>query len=273
MQRIDMALSPCSSFPVPYSTGYPTYAALLNVLDGVSSEVSDAVHDSPLSTFRNSGLMGGFGKSDRDYHQLVHSDRTYRMSIGVTSDDEQSVFRSLVDALMYDQQSISLTDGELKINQFESTQADHESLLEEAASYASPRLRVAFETPTCIEDGTDIQTRVPHRIPVFESLRDKWNQTAPEKYQLDISRDDIRQNIIAQPKPETYRKHKVMKGRDEEGRPLFIHGFTCDWEAWFHKPSEAQRTALTALMLYSEYSGIGNAVARGCGSVSVEVHD
>jgi hypothetical protein len=273
MQRIDMVLSSRSSFPVPYSTGYPTYSALLDILSNVSSEVSAAVHESSLSTFRNSGLLGSFGNSDRDYHQLVRSDCTYRMSIGITSDEEQSVFRSLVDALMYDQQPIALTDGELDVNQFESTQASHESLLEEAASYASPRIRVAFETPTCIEDGTNIQTRVPHRIPVIESLRNKWNRTAPEKYQLDISRDDIRQNVIAQPKAETYQKHKVMKGRDEEGKPLFIHGFTCDWEAWFHKASEAQQTALTALMLYAEYSGIGNAAARGCGSVSVEVQD
>ncbi|AUV82900.1 CRISPR-associated protein Cas6 [Salinigranum rubrum] len=273
MQRIDMALSPCSSFPVPYSTGYPTYAALLDILDGVSSEVSAAVHDSPLSTFRNSGLLGGFGSSERDHHQLVRGDRTYRMSIGVTSDEEQSVFRSLVDALMYDQRPIELTDGVLEVKQFESTQATHESLLEEATSYVSPRIRVAFETPTCIEDGTDIQTRVPHRIPVFESLRNKWNKTAPEQYQLDITRDDIRQNVIAQPNPRTYRKHKVMKGRSEDGQLLFIHGFTCDWEAWFHKASDAQQTALTALMLYAEYSGIGNAVARGCGSVSVEVQD
>ena len=273
MQRIDMALSPCSSFPVPYSTGYPTYSALLDILDGVSPEVSATVHESPLSTFRNSGLLGTFGSSDRDYHQLVRSNQTYRMSIGITSEREQSVFRSLVDALMYDQQPITLTDGALEVNQFESTQASHESLLEEAASYASPRIRVAFETPTCIEDGTEIQTRVPHRIPVFESLRNKWKRTAPEQYQLDIAPDDIRQNVIAQPKPETYRKHKVMKGRDEEGKPLFIHGFTCDWEAWFHKASEAQQTALTALMLYGEYSGIGNAVARGCGSVSIEVQD
>lgn len=273
MQRIDMALSPCSSFPIPYSTGYPTYSALLGILDSVSTEVSGAVHDSPLSTFRNSGLLGGFGDSERDFHKLVRGDQTYRMSIGVTSDEEQSVFRSLVDALMYDEKPVTLSDGELEVKQFESTQATHEELLERAAEYEAPRIRVAFETPTCIEDGTDIQTRVPHRIPVIESLRDKWNQTAPEKYQLDISRDDIRQNVIAQPKPETYNKLKVMKGRGEEGRPLFIHGFTCDWEAWFHQATEAQQTALTALLLYGEYSGVGNAVARGCGSVSIEVQD
>lgn len=273
MQRINMDLSPCSSFPVALSTGYPTYSALLGIMDDVSQDVSAAVHDSSLSTFRNSGLLGEFGHSERDYHKLIRDDRTYRLSIGVTSNDEQSVFRSLVDALMYDQEHITLTNGNLDVDQFESTQATHEGLLKQAAEYAAPRVRVAFETPTCIEDGTDIQTRVPHRIPILESLRNKWNQTAPEKYQLDISRNDIRQNVIAQPKPTTYQKHKVMKGRDEEGRPLFIHGFTCDWEMWFYEASEAKQTALTALLLYGEYAGVGNAVARGCGSISVEVQD
>lgn len=277
MQQIMMSLSPSSTFSVPYSTGYSTYSALLSILREASPEVSSSVHDTPLSTFRNSGLLGDFGHSNQKYHKSVRNDRAYRMAIGVTDENDQSVFRSLCDALMYDQEAIELSHGSLEVSRFESTQATHEELLEQAAEYVDPRLQVTFKTTACIEDGRDIQTRVPHRVPIFKSLRDKWNASSPEQYQLGITHEDIRHNVIAEPRMDTLQKHKEMISRaekdDGETQPIFHHGFTCDWTAWFNDASASTQTALTALALFGEYSGVGSAVARGCGTMSVEVQD
>jgi len=116
----------------------------------------------------------------------------------------------------------------------------------------------------------------PHRFPVFRSLLRKWNRTAPEDCELALGEKDILGQVIEKPELHTLDTHSVLVNRvedDGETRPIFKQGFTgtCAYE--FKQAPEAVRNAVTALALFGEYSGIGSAVARGCGNVSVEVSD
>jgi CRISPR/Cas system endoribonuclease Cas6 (RAMP superfamily) len=59
---------------------------------------------------------------------------------------------------------------------------------------------------------------------------------------------------------------------DGEPQPIFRQGFTgeCTYE-FAGGVSEDVKNAVTTLALFGEYSGVGSAVSRGCGSVSLEV--
>jgi CRISPR-associated endoribonuclease Cas6 len=57
--------------------------------------------------------------------------------------------------------------------------------------------------------------------------------------------------------------------RGEDGSPILAQGFTGTCTYKFKNASEAVRTATTALAQFSEYSGVGSSVARGCGTVEV----
>jgi CRISPR-associated endoribonuclease Cas6 len=68
----------------------------------------------------------------------------------------------------------------------------------------------------------------------------------------------------------------VLVNRVENGdgtRPIFKQGFTGEVAYAFKDASESVENALTAVALFGEYSGVGSAVSRGCGHVSVGVND
>jgi CRISPR/Cas system endoribonuclease Cas6 (RAMP superfamily) len=62
-----------------------------------------------------------------------------------------------------------------------------------------------------------------------------------------------------------------VENEDGENRNLFRQGFSgsCTYE--FKDASASVENAVTALALFGEYSGVGSAVARGCGAVNVGV--
>jgi len=62
-----------------------------------------------------------------------------------------------------------------------------------------------------------------------------------------------------------------VRNEDGENRNIFAQGFTGTCGYGFKGASEAVRNAVVALALFGEYSGVGSAVARGCGSVGVEL--
>jgi CRISPR/Cas system endoribonuclease Cas6 (RAMP superfamily) len=62
-----------------------------------------------------------------------------------------------------------------------------------------------------------------------------------------------------------------VRNDDGESRNIFRQGFTGECAYAFKDASESVENAVTALALFGEYSGVGSAVARGCGTVSVEV--
>jgi len=275
MRRLTLTVRPNSSFPVPISDGYSVYSALLAALDDVDESVSERVHDSPLGSLHCSGLLGAFGGSDRDYHKSVRSDRTYELSLGVVDSHDEAVFQALVNALVLEGDQLELTNGTLRVEQFESENVTHDALVSRANDYENPTVEVAFRTPTCIEEAGDVTTMFPHRGAVFRSLLGKWNRTAPDELEFALDDDDLLAHVVEKPDARSFGTHSVLvnrvTGEDGNSKPIFRQGFTGDCAYSFKDASESVRNAVTALALFAEYSGVGSAVARGCGNVAVEV--
>lgn len=277
LRQIHITARPASRFPVPISDGYSVYSALLGVLEAVDADVSGHIHDSSLGSLHNSGLRGVFGDSERAYHKLLLPDETYQLTLGVVDPVDTEIFQALVNALVLEGDPIELSHGELHVEQFESANTTQAELLDEAGSMNNPTIKMSFETATCIEEADEITTMFPHRGAVFSSLLGKWNRSAPEELELDLSREAIEANVIEKPDARTYDTHSVLvnrvKNEDGETRNIFRQGFTGDCAYEFKGASESVENAVAALGMFAEYSGVGSAVARGCGQVCPEVKD
>ena len=277
LRYIDISLVPESRFPVPQSDGYSLYGALLDRLAAIDETTSTHVHDAPLGGLRVSALRGTFGESDRRHHKTVLPNQTYQLSLGVTDPADTEVFQALVQALVLDGDQLGLTNGTLRVHEFNSTNTTHADLLERAAEYGSPAIEMQFRSPTCIEEANEVTTMFPHRVSVFNSLLGKWNKTAPEEIKLDVDRDTIAGSVIEKPNARAYQTHSVLVNRvtndDGENRNIFRQGFSGECGYAFKDASSSVQNAITALALFAEYSGIGSAVSRGCGDVTVEASD
>lgn len=271
LRRIEMTLRPESSFPVPLSDGYPVYSALLSVLDDADETVAARVHDSPLGSIHSSGLLGLFGGSDRKYHKSVRAREDYKLTLGIVDPEDAGIFEALAKSLVIDGSPLSLTDGMFHVNAFESESVHHADLLDRAGEADNPTVSIRFRTPTCILEGEEITTMFPHRVAVFRSIANKWNQTAPSELEIGLAREDIEDNVIEKPDARSYQSKSIVVGRGEEGRPLHRQGFTCDCAYAFKDASESVENAITVLALFAEYSGVGSAVSRGCGNVEVSI--
>jgi len=277
LRQVEITTRPTTRFPVPLSDGYSVYSALLGVLEDVDADVSAHIHDSPLGSLHSSGLQGVFGESNRDYHKTLLPNETYQLRLGVVDPADSEIFQALVNALVLEGESISLSHGKLQVDRFESSNTTHAELLERSGAMDDPTVGLSFETATCIEDAGAITTMFPHRGAVFSSLLGKWNRSVSGELSLDLDRETIERNVIEKPASQTYNTHSVLVNRvtneDGETRNLFRQGFTCECAYEFKNASESVQNAVTALGLFAEYSGVGSAVARGCGNVSVEVTD
>lgn len=277
LRRIDCTLRPENSFPVPYSDGYSVYSALLNVLDTVDEDVSEQVHDSQLGSLHTGGLQGKFSNSDRSKHKTVNPNETYQLSLGIVDPADEEIFQGLVSGLVLEGDSLELTHGTLRIKSFESSNTSHAELVEHAGEYDDPTIEMKFLTPTCIEEAGDVTTMFPHRGAVFNSLLGKWNQTAPDELAFELDRATLLESVIEKPDARSYDTHSVLvnrvKNEDGENRNIFRQGFTGEMAYVFNDASESVRNAATAMALFGEYSGVGSAVARGCGNVDIEVTD
>jgi len=280
MRQVELTLKPTDSFVIPRADGYQVYGALLGALDDVASNVSERVHDSQLGSLHNSGLLGSFRGSDRKHHKRVDPSEKYRLSLGVTDPADQSVFEALADAFVFGGDSLELSEGQLRVRDFASSNTSHEELLEEAAATVDElpqafEIEVRFQTLTCIEEADGITTVFPHRGSVFRSLLRRWNKTLPEasvnRCELGMTREDFESNLIAKPDERAYDTDSILVNRGEDGEPILSQGFTGTCTYKFKGASEAVRTAVTALAYFAEYGGVGSSVARGCGAVEVEV--
>lgn len=275
LRRVELTLRPESRFPVPQSDGYSLYGSLLGVLAEADASVSERIHDSSLGSLHNSGLQGVFGGSDRAHHKTVRPDETYELTLGIVDPEDADVFQALVNAVVLEGDALELTNGTLRVESFESENVTHEALLKEAADRNVRSVDVTFRTATCIEEADEVTTMFPHRVSVFRSLLGKWNRTCPEEFELELSRDVLRAHVIEKPDARSYRTHSVLVNRvendDGETRNIFAQGFSGECSYAFKNASESVRNAVVALALFGEYSGVGSAVARGCGSMSVEV--
>lgn len=275
VRHVTVTVRPSERFPVPYSDGYSVYGALLGVLDQVDGSTSERIHDSPLGSLHNSGLLGSFADSDRSYHKTVLPGQVYSLSLGIVDPSDTEIFQALVNALVLQDESIELSHGTLRVESFESENATHAELLERASNLDDPTIGMKFQTATCIEDAEDVTTMFPHRVAVFRSLQGKWNRSCPDDLELDLSRDAIANSVIEKPDAETYDTHSVLvnrvKNEEGENRNIFRQGFTCECSYAFKDASESVENAVAALALFAEYGGVGSAVARGCGKVEVKI--
>ena len=280
MRRVALTLEPAESFLVPSADGYQVYGALLGALDNVASDVSERVHDSQLGSLHNSGLFGSFHGCDQRFHKRVDPREEYRLSLGVTDPADQAVFEALADAFLFGGDSLELSEGTMRVRDFASSNTTHEELLSAAAEVVDDRptafeIGMRFRTPTCIEEADEVTTMFPHRGSVFRSLLRKWNATIPEErgdeLALGMTREDFEANLIEKPDARTYETHSVLVNRGEDGSPILAQGFTGTCTYKFKDASEAVRSAVTALAQFSEYSGVGSSVARGCGATEVDI--
>ena len=282
MRQVELTLEPAESFVIPSADGYQVYGALLGALDDVASDVSERVHDSQLGSLHNSGLLGSFRGSDRKHHKQVDSSEEYRLSLGVTDPADQSVFEALADAFVFSGDSLELSEGQMRVRDFASSNTTHEELLETAAATVADlpetfEIEFQFQTVTCIEEADGITTVFPHRGSVFRSLLRRWNKTLPEaaadRCELAMTREDFESNLITKPDECTYDTDSILVNRGEGGEPILSQGFTGIYTYKFKDASEAVRTAVTALAHFAEYGGVGSSVARGCGTVEVDVKE
>lgn len=275
LRRVELELRPTGRFPVPKSDGYSVYGALLGVFAEVDENVSARIHDSPLGSLHNSGLQGTFGGSDRPHHKTLLPDETYTLMLGIVDPDDTEVFQALVNALVLEGDTLELTDGTLRIERFESENATHEELLERASEVENPTIEMGFRPATCIEEAGEVTTMFPYRVAVFRSLLGKWNRSCPDDLELDLSDQEIKRSVIEKPDARSYDTHSVLVNRvtneDGDNRNIFRQGFSGTCAYAFKDASDSVQNAMTALALFGEYSGVGSAVARGCGDVTVEV--
>lgn len=274
IHHVELTLEPTSRFQVPDSDGYTLYSALLNAIQTVDPEASEQVHDADLSSLHVSSLQGVFADGNRPHHKTLLPTEQYTARIGVTDPSDTDIFQSLLHTLVIDNNAIELTNGTLEIRTFESTSTTHADILDTAAEHHNHALAFEFQTATCIEEAGDITTMFPHRVPVFQSLLGKWNRTAPNTLELDLARETIEAALIEKPNASSYQTHSVLVNRvtdnDGNSRPILRQGFTGHCEYAFKDASESVTNALTTLALFAEYAGVGSAVARGCGNVTVE---
>lgn len=273
-----VTLSPDERFPVPNSDGYSVYGALLSKLDEADAAVAERVHDAQFGSVRVGALRGRFGDADRRHHKLALPTETYTLPLAVVDPEDDAVFEALVSALVFDGDRLDLTDGTVFVEAFESERTTRESLLATASDHDDPAVTLSFRSPTCIQETDEVTTMFPHRASVFLSLAGAWRRSLPDDGrvpELELDRQAVEGNVIEKPDVRSLDTHSVLVNRvatgDGDERPIFRQGFTgtCTYE--FKGASESVENAVTTLALFAEYAGVGSAVSRGCGDVTVEV--
>jgi CRISPR-associated endoribonuclease Cas6 len=275
-QKITLTLRPLAGFEVPRSEGYQLYSALLAIMRQADPATAGHTHDSAISSISLGPLEGRFMHCQRDRHKAVDPAEKYGLAVGITDPKEVEIFRSIIAPLILKEQNLCLEKGELRVEELSSSTASFEDLVRSAGEVKEPCLDFQFKSPTCIQyRNTKVYEMFPHREAVFHSLLSKWNAVCPEELKMSMERDDMARFMIE--KPLTYETHSIVvntvfdkvKGH---ARPIMRQGFTglCQYTFTRNAP-ESLRNGIVALAKFAEYSGVGSAVARGCGAVAVGV--
>jgi CRISPR-associated endoribonuclease Cas6 len=275
-QKITLVLRPETGFDVPSSEGYQLYSALLGVMREGDEAAASHTHDSPISSISLGPLEGKFLHSKRDRHKAVDPAERYGFMIGITDPKEVEIFRSIIQPLILRERNLSLEKGELRVEEVASSTASFEDLLKSAGEIAKPCLDFEFKSPTCIQyRNSKVYEMFPHREAVFHSLLSKWNSVSPEQLKMNIERDEMARYMME--KPLAYATHSVVvntvfdkvKGHS---RPIMRQGFVGRCQYTFTRDAPAgMKNGIVALARFAEYSGVGSAVARGCGAAKVTV--
>lgn len=279
-QKITLILRPEGDFELPISEGYQLYSALLAVMDRADPAAARRAHDSPISSISLGRLEGRFARcnSQRARHKSVDPEESYRLAVGITDPKESEIFRSIIQPLVLQEQNLMLEKGEMRVEELSSASTTFEEILKSAGGLRDPCIDLQFSSPACIQyKNTKIYEMFPHREAVFHSLLSKWNSVCPEEIRMSIERDDIARYMIE--KPLAYETHSVVvntvfdKSKGHE-RPIMRQGFSGRCQYTFARGApEGLKNGIVALARFAEYSGVGSAVARGCGAVKAEVEE
>jgi CRISPR-associated endoribonuclease Cas6 len=275
-QKISLVVRPKEEFELPWSEGYQLYSAILSIMRGCDEATSQHAHDSPLSSMSISTLDGKFRRSQRPKHKVADPANRYNIHIGITDPKEVEIFRAIIQPLILREQDILLDKGALRVEEVTSTTESFEEILTKAGKQESAHVEFDFLSPTCIQyRNTKIMEMFPHREAVFSSLLAKWNAVCPKELKMDLQRDDMARYLMEEPL--SYERHSAMvntvmdkvKGHP---RPILKQGFQSRCRYLFAKDTPKYvRNGVLALARFAEYSGVGSAVARGCGAVKVTV--
>jgi hypothetical protein len=276
MRQILITVRPKDAFEVPHSDGYQVYSALLALIKSSNPKLSEKIHDSPMHTMSIGGLTGHFSVSDKSGLKRLTPDKTYTIRIGVTDLHEEEIFQNLIYPILLERRNIALDRGELCVEHLEDKRVSYDDLFTRVAEFTGSTLQIHFLTPTCIQyRNSSVSEMFPHRIAVFHSILSKWNQVCPDGYRMDVKRDELGRYLIEKPDVRSYNTYSVLVNTILDGdkghpRPIFKQGFVgrCRYLFTQNAP-ESFRNAVRILTLFSEFSGVGSSVARGCGQVDV----
>lgn len=275
-QKISMIVRPREELELPWSEGYQLYSAILNIMRGCDQATSQHAHDSPLGSMSIGALEGNFKRSLRPKHKVADPANRYNFHIGITDPKEVEIFRAIIQPLVLQEQDIILDKGALRVEEVESSTEGFEEIVAWAGMQGSSFVEFDFRSPTCIQyRNTKIMEMFPHREAVFSSLLAKWNAVCPGALKMSLERDEIARYLMEE--PISYETHSAMvntvfdkvKGHP---RPILRQGFQgrCRYTFAKNAPKDV-RNAVMVLAKFAEYSGVGSAVARGCGAVKVTV--
>jgi CRISPR-associated endoribonuclease Cas6 len=275
-QAIQMVVRPKEEFELPWSEGYQLYSAILSIMRQCDEATARHTHDSPLSSISISTLAGKFGRSQRPKHKVADPANRYNFAIGITDPNEAEIFRAIIQPLILREQDINLDKGVLRVEESTSRTASFEELMSTAVRYENPLIEFDFRSTTCIQyKNSKVIEMFPHREAVFSSLLSKWNQVCPEEFRMAMERDELARYLMEEPL--SYETHSAMvntvmdkvKGHP---RPILKQGFQGRCRYLFARDApKGMRNGILALARFAEYSGVGSAVARGCGAVKVTV--
>lgn len=280
MRQILITVRPKDAFEVPHSEGYQVYSALLALIKSVDPEFSEKIHSSSMRTMSIGGLNGNFEKSNKNGLKRLELEEEYTIRIGVTDPREEEFFQNLIYPILLERRNIALDKGDLCVERVEDRLVSHSDLLRKVAGYTNSTMEIDFLTPTCIQyKNSKVTEMFPQRIAVFHSILSKWNQVCPDGYRMDIKRDEFGRYLVEKPDVKSYTTYSVLvntvfdkvKGH---ARPIFKQGFVgrCGYSFTPDAPNSF-RNAIAILALFSEFSGVGSSVARGCGQVRIRLEE
>ena len=276
-QKITLITRPTMAFEVPASEGYQLYSAILGVMREADESISKHTHDSPISSISLGPLDGKFGRSERPRYKAVDPAQKYELKIGIMDPKEVEIFRSIIQPLILKERNLQLEKGDLRVEEVSSTTASFENLVRSAGDFKEPPyIDFEFESPACIQyRNSKVCEMFPHREAVFHSLLSKWNAVCTEELKMSIEREDMGRYIVEKPLDYDTRSVVVNTVFDKvkgHARPIMKQGFVGRCRYTFTRDAPAgMKNGIVALAGFAEYSGLGSAVARGCGAVAVRV--
>ncbi|ACL15518.1 CRISPR system precrRNA processing endoribonuclease RAMP protein Cas6 [Methanosphaerula palustris] len=278
MRRLDLILVADEPFEIPLHEGYQLYSALLGLMKGSSPNVSQRVHDSPISSFSLGGFKGPFQQTDSANRKRVIPNQPYHLRIGITDPRDEEILHHLAMPFILGHRVLSLDQGDFNVVHIEDQSVSIDDWVHQNRNYTRPLLEFNFETVTCIQYRNSTVTEMyPNRIAVFNSILSKWNRVFPNENRLDASRDDFGRYLVERPNFFNLATYSVLTNTvtDQKKRlnkPIFKQGFVgpCRYSFTTNTP-EWFRTTILLLSRFAEYSGVGSGVARGYGQVKVTV--